>query len=35
MEDYKTIAPIGKGAYGNVTLVQSLIDKEIYIMKVS
>ena len=34
MEYYKFIKTIGKGAYGSVNLVQSLLDKEFYTMKV-
>ena len=35
MNNYKTISCIGKGTYGSANLVESLIDNENYILKVS
>ena len=34
IEDYKPISVIGKGTYAKVLLVRSLLDKQIYAMKV-
>lgn len=34
IDDYKAISVIGKGTYAKVLLVRSLLDKQIYAMKV-
>jgi serine/threonine protein kinase len=34
IEDYKSISVIGKGTYAKVLLVRSLLDKQVYAMKV-